>query len=346
MKVLVVNNMAPFVRGGAEELADHLARNLNATPGVQAEVLRIPFRWDPAERLLEEMLLCQTLELVNTDRVVALKFPAYLVPHPDKVLWLLHQYRQAYDLWESGQSNIPDTPRGHAIRRAIRAADGACFAGARALFTNSAVTRARLRRHNGVDAEVLMPPLNDPERFHDAGQGDYIFAGGRVNAGKRQHLLVEAMRFVRSPVRLVVGGPPDGPADADRLRALVRGHGLEGRVELELGFLPRDRLAARTNHALACAYLPTDEDSVGYVTMEAFHAGKAVLTVTDSGGLLEIVRDGETGFVVPPDPEALAEAMDRLFLDRAAAAALGAAGRALWLGKGIAWETTIERLLA
>ena len=85
---------------------------------------------------------------------------------------------------------------------------------------------------------------------------------------------------------------------------------------------------------------------MGYVTMEAFHAGKAVLTVTDSGGLLEIVRDGETGFVVPPDPEALAEAMDRLFLDRAAAAALGAAGRALWLGKGIAWETTIERLLA
>ena len=45
------------------------------------------------------------------DRVIALKFPAYLVPHRQKVLWILHQYRQAYDLWDAGKSNIPDTPR-------------------------------------------------------------------------------------------------------------------------------------------------------------------------------------------------------------------------------------------
>jgi hypothetical protein len=49
MKVLVVNNAAPFVRGGAEELADHLVRELNATKGVEAELMRIPFRWEPAE---------------------------------------------------------------------------------------------------------------------------------------------------------------------------------------------------------------------------------------------------------------------------------------------------------
>src|SRR5215207_5445071 len=111
--------MAPFIWGGAEELTHHLVRNLTAH-GIQAEAMRIPFSWEPAERLIDETLLCRSLKVVNTDRVIALKFPAYLVPHDNKVFWLLHQYRQVYDLWDVGQSNIPDTERGREIRRVIR----------------------------------------------------------------------------------------------------------------------------------------------------------------------------------------------------------------------------------
>lgn len=50
MKVLVVNNMAPFVWGGAEELAAHLVKNL-VLAGHEAQVLRIPFQWEPASRI-------------------------------------------------------------------------------------------------------------------------------------------------------------------------------------------------------------------------------------------------------------------------------------------------------
>ena len=112
MKVLVLNNMVPFLRGGAEALAEQLVRSLNATQGVQAELVRIPFKWEPAERLIEEILICRSMRLYGTDVLIGLKFPAYLVPHNCKRLWLLHQYRQAYDLWDAGQSNIPNTPRG------------------------------------------------------------------------------------------------------------------------------------------------------------------------------------------------------------------------------------------
>ena len=87
--------MAPFVRGGAEELAYHLNARLNATPGVRAEVLRVPFSWEPFERLANEIFINPMLRLLNVDRVIALKFPAYLIPHEQKILWLLHQYRQA-----------------------------------------------------------------------------------------------------------------------------------------------------------------------------------------------------------------------------------------------------------
>lgn len=346
MKILVVNNMAPFIRGGAEELADHLVENLKRTKGVSAELLRIPFSWEPYDRVVEEMMLCRMMELYWVDRVIALKFPAYLIPHSHKTLWLLHQYRQAYDLFYRGQSHIPATKRGEQIRGLVKNADESCFSAVQRIFVNSRTTQDRLRRYNGFASTVLPPPLNDPEIFANRSTGNYIFAGGRVNAGKRQHLLIEAMKLCRSGVRLVIGGPPDTQADADRLHMAAADPHLEGRIELDLGFLERGKLAAYVNNALACAYLPLDEDSVGYVTMEAFHAEKPMITVSDAGGVLDIVHDGATGLVVEPAPQALADAMDRLYLDRRETEKLGRAGRDLWASKAISWPGTVERLLS
>ena len=114
-------------------------------------------------------------------------------------------------------------------------------------------------------------------------------------------------------------------------------------MTLKLGFHPRADIAAWANGARACAYIPYDEDSLGYVTMEAFAAGKPVLTTRDSGGLLEIVGE-ETGAVTEPTPAALAEGLARLN-DPALAATRGAAAGALWAARGLTWARTIETLL-
>ena len=155
MKVLVLNNAAPFIRGGAEELADCLVQRLNETNGVEAELLRIPFRWEPAERIVDEIVLNRNLRLYNVDRTIALKFPAYLIPHTEKTLWLLHQFRQAYDLYESGLSHLSSDPRGAEIVRLVRKADEQLFATCRRIFTNSPVTQGRLKKFNGFDSTVL-----------------------------------------------------------------------------------------------------------------------------------------------------------------------------------------------
>ncbi len=344
MKVLVLNNAAPFIRGGAEELADNLVRQLGATRGVEAELLRLPFAWSPTDRLVEEVLIHQSLRLLNADRVIALKFPAYLVPHDHKTLWLLHQFRQAYDLGDVGHG-LGDTGRDGEIKRVIRRADELAFSGTKRVLCNSPVTRERLLRYSGVEAEVLYPPLNDAELFTGGEAGGYVFAGGRVAPGKRQHLLVEAMAQVRAPGRLVIAGPPESDAYAERLRALVSDHALDDRVELRFGFHPRAKIAAWVNGAAACAYLPFDEDSLGYVTMEAFAAGKPVLTTTDSGGLLEMVSDA-TGAVVEPSPAPLAAALDRLLGEPSRTAALGRAAKADWDGRGLDWPATVARLLS
>lgn len=344
MKVLIVNNMAPFVWGGAEELAAHLEKNL-IEAGHQAEVLRIPFRWEPARGIPSQMLMVRGFEVANVDRVIALKFPAYLIRHPHKTLWLLHQYRQAYDLYDAGQTNLPDGDAGRELQALIRNADNESFREARAIYTNSEVTRNRLRQYNGFEAQVLLPPLNDPELFIGAAPDSYIFAGGRVNGMKRQHLLLEALARTASNVRLIIGGPPDTPEDANRLGAMVEALGLADRVKLDLRFLPRAEYAAYINHAAAVAYLPYDEDSLGYVTMEAATAGKALISTTDSGGILALVRHKQTGWVAEPQAVSLAEAMAQVYADPRRTAAFGAAARELWTGMGVSWPKTVERLL-
>jgi len=345
MKILVVNNMAPFLWGGAEELAVHLQRNLIAA-GHQSEVLRIPFRWEPAACIPSQMLMVRAFELWNVDRVIALKFPAYLIRHPHKTLWLLHQYRQAYDLLEVGQTNLPPGDIGAAIRDAIKAADNESFEESKRIFVNSKVTQTRLKKYNGFDSTVLLPPINDPEMFVGGAPQGYIFAGGRVNSMKRQYLLVEALAKSAASVRLVIAGPPDSPDDVLRLEMLVEKYGLSDRVKLDLRFLSREEYAAYLNAASAVAYLPYDEDSLGYVAMEAAMAGKALITARDSGGILGLVRDGETGWVVEPEPESLAQAMSAACVDSASVVRRGDGARSLWLQMNISWQSTIERLLA
>ncbi len=344
MKVLVINNMAPFVRGGAEDLCDHLVRNLQAH-GATAEAVRIPFSWDPPERLLDEMLIARSIRLSNVDRVIALKFPVYLVPWPDKVIWLVHQFRQAYDLFDAGMSHIQPTPEGDRIREAIRRADSVAMREARRVFTIAPTVTDRLRRYNGVESTVLAQPLNDPEIFKGGQDGGYILASGRVNGAKRQHLLVEALAYAPG-VRMIMAGPPDGAGDADRLRRLSAEHGVEDRLRLDLRYLPRADLAALVNGATAVAYLPYDEDSISYVTMEAAQARKPIITTSDSGGVLRLVRDGETGWVVEPTAQAVAAALREAASDPARTAILGCQARDALDALRLTWPDTIVQLLA
>ncbi|RQX84318.1 glycosyltransferase [Burkholderia anthina] len=344
MKVLIVNNMAPFVWGGAEELATHLQRNL-IIAGHESEVLRIPFQWEPAARIPSQMLMVRAFELWNVDHVIALKFPAYLIRHHRKSLWLLHQYRQAYDLFDAGQTNLPDGSEGEALREMIRNADNESFAESRRIFTNSTVTQRRLKQYNGFDAEVLLPPVNDPELFSNSESRGYVFAGGRVNSMKRQHLLLEALVKTDPSVRLIIAGPPDTPEDATRLHQMVEQFGVSDRVQLDLRFLPRAKYAEYVRHAAAVAYLPFDEDSLGYVAMEAATAGKALITTADSGGILGLVKHHETGWVALPDADSLAGAMNAVFQNNAHTRTYGLAAKSLWESMGVNWPQTVEALL-
>ncbi len=113
----------------------------------------------------------------------------------------------------------------------------------------------------------------------------------------------------------------------------------------DLRFLPRDVYAKYVSEANAVAYLPFDEDSLGYVAMEAATASKALITTSDSGGVLDLVKNGETGWVAEPEAKDLARVLSSVFAKPAKTRDYGAAARTRWQSMKITWPDTIEALL-
>ena len=347
MRVGIATVQVPFVRGGAELLAESLLAELRHA-GHEAEIISIPFKWYPAARVADHMLAARLMQVEESvgqriDRLIGLKFPAYLMPHRSKRLWLLHQHRSAYDLWDAPFSDLLHAPDGAHVRSAVRAADDGLLGECEALHTISRVVSDRLRRFNGLDSEPLYHPPPAADRLRAGPYGAYVLFPGRVNQSKRQHLAIEALALSREPVRIVFMGAGDAPEYESALRARCTALGLDGRVSWRGAVDEAEKLALFAG-CLAVMFPPLDED-YGYVTLEAMLCAKAVLTTEDAGGPLDFVVDGHTGVVCPPQPEALAAALDRLWAQRARSERWGRAGRQHYDDLGLGWPHVLDRLL-
>lgn len=343
MNIAVVNSCMPFVYGGAEFLADSLKDKL-IEYGHKAIVIKIPYSWIPPEKLLDHILACKLLNMSFIDRIIALKFPAYYVEHGNKVVWLLHQFRQAYELWGTEYRILPTDAKGEYIRDKIMQMDTYELGAVKKLFTNSNVVSARLKRFNGLDSEVLYPPLMNTECYYCKSYGDYIFYPSRITRGKRQHLAVESMNFTKSNVKLIIAGQPETQEDIVLINSIIQKYNLHDKVKIIDRFISQQEKFDLFANALGCIYIPYDEDSYGYVTLEAYHSKKPVITCTDSGGTDIVVKNGETGYISEPAPEAIAETMDRLYNNRCKAQKLGENGYDKLIALNISWDYVIERL--
>lgn len=343
MRVLVCNAQVPFARGGAELLVESLRDELRRR-GHQADVVTLPYAWETRERLIASALAWRMVDLdtvagERVDRVIATRFPSYLVRHPHKVVWLVHQLRQIYDLKGTAHSDFGDGAVDRAVIDTVRRMDAQGLGEARRVYSISRNTAERLRRFNDLEATVLYPPPKLAGTERAAAHGDVVFSAGRLDPLKRFDQLLRGVAAAATPVRCRLAG--EGP-ERGALEELARKLGIAERVEF-LGWVDDATLVAEYARALAVYYAPYDED-YGYVTVEAFLAGRPVVTTADAGGVLEFVRDGVNGFVVPPAaPRALGAALDRLWNDRAEAARLGAAGREQV--RGIGWDAVVEALL-
>jgi glycosyltransferase involved in cell wall biosynthesis len=329
MRVLVVTSGALFVRGGHLVIAEETAAALRRA-GHVAEVLVTPqnrfgrqFSAYLATRLTD---VGETADGHPVDQVISFRFPSYAVRHPRHVCWLNHRMREYYDLWERFVRGLGRKGRfKEGMRRRIfHTIDKRLLTrNVTRLVAQSKTIQARLQRFGGIPSELLYPP--PPERpYRTDTYDDEVFAVSRLTPLKRLDLLVEAAALMRNgTLRVAIAGEGE---DEAALRERIDALGLGGRVRL-LGPIDDTALVERYARCRAVYFGPLNED-YGFVTLEAFRSGKAVITCRDSGGPVELVEDGRSGFVIEPTAEALAARLDALASDRSVAERMGEAARA------------------
>jgi glycosyltransferase involved in cell wall biosynthesis len=342
--VLIATTQVPFTTGGAEAHVEGLRRAF-VQAGYNAEVVALPFKWYPPSEIMRGALAWRMLDLSAAngkpvDLVVGMKFPAYLVAHERKVLWIIHQYRSAYNLWDTPFDDLSTYPDGAQVREWIRQADNRLIPEAKKVFANSKAVADRLRRYNNIESQPLYHPPPRAESLKTGELGAYIFYPSRLEPQKRQELLIEAMKFVTTPVKLILTGSSANPA---HYQSLVKEHNVGDRVRLR-GFVDESEIIESYANCLGVCYLPFDED-YGYVTLEGMLSGKPVVVPNDGGGATEFIEDGREGLIVEPEPKAIAEALDSLYADRTRARTMGERGREKLQAMNLSWENVVKNLI-
>lgn len=346
MRIAIVTTQVPFIYGGAEVHAEELKSNLERH-GHCVELVKIPFKWYPPQKISEHILTARLVDLVEScgekiDLLLGLKFPAYYIPHPNKILWILHQHRTAYDLWGTKFGDLHGT-EGTKVRNIIITSDNAYLKEAKRIFTNSHNVSSRLKKYNNINSVPLYHPPKDHDKLVCGSFGDYIFYPSLINSIKRQCLAVEAMKYTRTNVRLWLAGACGDSSYEKSIYGLIEKYRLENKVKI-MGRVSQEEKIRLYAESLGILFIPYDED-YGYVTLEAFYSKKLVITTLDSGGPLEFVKNNENGFVVQPEPRAIAETMDLLYKEREKARKMGLKGYETIMDMNISWDKVIETLL-
>ena len=207
--------------------------------------------------------------------------------------------------------------------------------------------RVRVIR-NGIDTREYAPdPATDVLEQHgiDPGRPSVVFVG-RVTRQKGLPVLLRAADRIDPAAQLVICA---GQADTPELEAEVAG--LAGRLRERRsgviwlsGMLAKHEVIQLLTHATVFV-CPSLYEPLGIVNLEAMACGAAVVA-SRVGGIPEVVADGETGLLVPPDDHAaLADAINVLVRDTGRAAAMGRLGRKRAIAE-FGWQAVAAQTVA
>ena len=343
-RVLVLGAQVPFAQGGAENLNTGLVDAIRRyVTDVAVDLVQLPMKHYPEQRLLTEMMTWRLIDVteVNGERVdlvIATKFPSYAVRHANKVLWLVHQYRQAYDLAGTVYDQPHLTDLEQTARSKLRALDKKFIGECVGIFAISETVSQRLLHFNQLLSIPLWPPSLMQERIYAGPYSDKVICFGRLDANKRVSLLLDATKLAPEANVMIYGA---GSQEAE-LRLQIERLGVGRRCRL-VGHVADDELIEALAQARAVFYGPYDED-YGYATIEAFLAEKPVITCTDSGEVARIVERTGGGWVVDPKPAAIAVALQDAYRQNDdQLAALGRSGASF--ARTLSWQHVVDELV-
>lgn len=346
MKIVISTVQAPFVSGGAEFLATNLKSAL-IREGHEVEIVTMPFMDSSSAMIENHIIAARLMNLSNSwagkvDLNIGLKFPAYYIPHPNKVIWALHQHRASYDLFDTEYSNIKDDLDGRYIKNVIKNADNRYLKEAKRIFTISQNVTNRMTKYNKISSKPLYHPCPDMEKFYCTDYSNYILMPSRINITKRQMLALEAMCYTKSDIQLYIVGKADNEAEKEKLLSFIKEHKLQKKVQY-FDFVTQEKKFELYARAKAVLFVPKDED-YGYITLEAMASSKAFITAKDSGGPLEFAVDKENAFIAEPEPKQLAEIIDEFANSKHLAKEMGVKSKKHLQEMNITWGNVVKEL--
>jgi glycosyltransferase involved in cell wall biosynthesis len=340
MRIVIPSIQVPFIRGGAELMTNGL-KNALIQLGHEVDIVSLPFKFSPESYVgnLIDAWKEQDFNIFNgyrVDKVIVLQFPAYYVKHEDKVLWLMHQHRSAYELYSKSHASAET----NSLREKIHLNDSLELNKINKKYSMCQNITNRLKKYNGLESiPIYHPPANE-DRFYRDESYDFIFYPSRLEDLKRQRLLIEAMQYTASPVVAIIAG---NGGQFDSYKQLISKLGVADKVSL-IGHIDEEEKYTLYARSLGVFFAPFDED-YGYITLEAMLSSKPVITCRDSGGPLEFVIDNETGFVVGPEPKLIAEKIDWFYYNKQKTNEMGRNGLKAYKEKNISWGNVVSNLL-
>jgi starch synthase len=365
---LLTREYPPEIYGGAGVHVEYLARELRhlaevrvhcfggerAEPGVTAHP--VPAELAGANAALEVLGVDLTMAAAaaGTDLVHSHTWYANLAGHVAKLLHGVPHVMTTHSLEPLRPWKAEQLAGGYALSRW---AEQTAVGSADAVIAVSAGMRADVLRcypevdpdrvhviHNGIDTEEYLPRLDSDvmARQHiDPDRPTVVFVGRITRQKGLPYLLRAARAFDRDAQIVLCAGAPDTPDIMGEVSGLVNLLQTERRGVFWISeTLPRTDLIGILSHATVFV-CPSIYEPMGIVNLEAMACETAVVA-TATGGIPEVVADGETGLLVgidqatdgtgtPVDPAVfaadLAAAVNELLRDPARAAAMGKAGR-------------------
>lgn len=383
MKIAIVApSPVPFIRGGAEYLYDGMHEAINKYTHHQCELIKIPVLENNFWNLIDSYYKLYKLDLSYFDMIISTKYPSWMVQHKNHILYMLHPLRGLYDTYndEILGKEIPLTMQSGLVKEILHIVEktNACdvellfnklfelrqvqndysnklfeFPGCFIkkiihFFDKTALSSDKIQRictmsttvknrigyfPENADVHVIPPPPKI-QKFHSISY-DYLFTASRLDNPKRIDLLIKAMQYVPHDIKLKIAG--EG-TEKNKLLLLAKD---DKRIEF-LDFVNEEELIDLYANSLAVLFIPYQED-YGFITIESMMSAKPVITTYDSGGPLEFVIHNETGFVVPPSPEDIGNAINSLISNRKFAQQMGINARQKI--SPISWDNFVKQLI-
>lgn len=275
--------------------------------GHKADMFRLPVS-DEVLSLPEQMVLMGMLDIgTNTDLLITIGYPAFNVPHHNKIVCLFRLVPELHEGWDS-EYGVIGSPQYASLKSALLEAEKRCFKDARIFCWSNALAKDIHVRY-GMNANILkMPDIGLCTDEIDIKTDDtYFIIESTLHPADRIELVLDAVAVSKKEYRLLICVPDCNEVYKKALIERINRLDIEDSVDVIYSGATESLLS----NAIACISIPFEARTSPYFFIKAIAKSVPVITTIDSGCLSEYVMHDKNGAIVASNAADIGVAIDQ-----------------------------------